>query len=328
MACIRSLLVASALALSIASGAGAQSDSGASKPKSDQSGATSAGGKQSAEPGVLAGPTVEQEAQQGANNPMTAPNNVGRRRANDQVTPMRQWMEAIRGSDLTEQQQQDIAAIVTEFQTAQREFQATHGEQMRQLQQQVRAARESGREPDPKAREQFQQLEAATPKQADYQQRIWEKLTPEQQTTARTILTEMEKRMVEQRRRAAGARPQANAPQPARGRNDAKPAADSKDSMVEPSNPGQGGDDMMMDPAKTDAPKADQSPAAPLRERAAAAAAAARRRGDGAGMDPNALDRASQRRVRFLLSHLSSSSAGNAPTNEERTFKFKEDEGS
>jgi hypothetical protein len=32
--------------------------------------------------------------------------------------------------------------------------------------------------------------------------------------------------------------------------------------------------------------------------------------------------------VRFLLSHLSASRAGNAPTAQEKTFKFKEDEDS
>src|SRR5262245_31453176 len=50
--------------------------------------------EQNSDPGVLAGPTVEDEASQGSNNPMNSPNNPNRRRAaSDQNIPLRQWLE-------------------------------------------------------------------------------------------------------------------------------------------------------------------------------------------------------------------------------------------
>lgn len=293
----------------------------------------SEGGGDAADPGLLAGPTVEQEAEQGSNNPMTAPNNVNRPRAgNAQNVPFRQWMETIRGLDLSEDQRQRVYAIVGAFQAKTTEYQQKHGEEARRLQQQVRAAREGGKDVDPAVREQLQKLEAEMPRQTDAQQEVWSVLSAEQQAAARTRFAEIEARNAERRgeRREGQSGPQSANPQrPAGGRNNDKPA----DQTMEPSGTGgagrntrktgEAGNDDQMTPTgggMTDEPMAEPSRAAPAPERPAA------RRGAAAGgRDASQLDDAARKRVRFLMSRQTAKRAGNAPTPEEKSFKFDED---
>lgn len=301
--------------------------------------------------GLLAGPAVEREAEEGRDNPMNPGAGAGNRRAaGEQNVPLRQWLESVRSVGLSAEQQQKIAAIAAEFQAAQREFQQKHGEEMQQLQQQVRAARAAGKEPDPKIREAFQQLESEMPKQVDCQKRIWDTLTADQQATLRSKLAEAEKRRGTQRRPNAGA---AGA-KSSGGGGVSTTNADPNLKPAGPFNPNSKarekgvdlgeGDEMIaprdeprIKPQTTDGPmddemtgvrpetpKAQPAPSAQseslrerLRERRRAGAS---ERGDSMA----GLDAAARQRVEFLTQHQSAAIPGNAPSNEERSFQFNE----
>ncbi len=245
---------------------------------------------------------------------MTGPGGAQRRRA--EGLPLRQWLQQVRSLDgITAEQQQKVASIMQDLERAQQELRAEHGEEMRQLQEKIRQMREGGREPDPAVREQMQKLESETPKPTDYQRRIWETLTSDQQEALRRRISQLEQQMQQQRRRGAD------------GAGRGQPA----DTVMTNSAPKPGsGDEMMtgdgdeaMKPAlqgTVDRPNAREVLQQQRRRRAAAAAG-----GDGnlAGLDEMA-----RRRVEFLRQFVSASSpsrAGEAPSSDERDFKFDEE---
>jgi hypothetical protein len=280
---------------------------------------TSSGGgkppaKAPAEPNLLAGPGVEDEASDGNDN-MQGPGGGQRRRAVEGL-PLRPWLQQVRGlDDITAEQQQKIASIMQEMERAQQDYRSAHSEEMRQLQEEIRQMREGGREPDPAVREQMQRLESQMPNPTDYQRRIWDTLTSQQQEMLRARVAELE----QQRRRDGGRRGQASDGKP--GGN--APKREGGDEMMsgEGAGGGKGDDDQMkQQPSAAGAPDRPNVRDALQRRRRAAAAGADER---SAGLDEMA-----QRRVAFLRQHVSAPAqgrAGDAPSKDEREFKFDED---
>jgi hypothetical protein len=248
---------------------------------------------------VLAGPGVEDAAEEGSDNMM----GPGGQRRRAESLPLRQWMQQVRALDLTQQQQQEIAAILQELEQAQQTFRLEHAEQMRLVQEQIAQMRRAGREPDPALREQLQQLEAEMPKPPDYQRRVWDALTSEQQGALRERIADLEKRMQQQRRRNG-----------ARGSEPRPPLSD--DRMTSDA-PMRGGSEPAMTPDRGDVtvPARAEGEAAGRRRQAAR----------GAGLDDMA-----RKRLEFLRQFVSRSSpsratAGDGPTLEQRTFTFEEE---
>jgi hypothetical protein len=262
---------------------------------------------------LLAGPEVEAEAAAGEGGAMGPAGGLGGRQPKRaENIPIRQWMQQVRALEgLTTEQQQDIAAVFSEFQRAQREYQQEHADEMRDLQAKIRQARESGQEPEVGLREQMQKLEADMPKPPDYQRRIWALLSSEQQEALRQRIAEMERRALERRRSAQASRDAEEADDEMMAGDqsadtDAKPGIEDKDG---------GSDEMMGDPEEPDRPNARGR----MRER---------RRAAETSDSLTGLDDLARRRVEFLLQHISASSparAGDAPSPAERAFKFEED---
>jgi hypothetical protein len=286
----RAVMLASIFHASTAMAQSRESDKDAAPPAS----------KQPVDSDVLAGPSVEDEADEGNDNMM----GPGGQRRRVESLPLRQWMQQVRGLDLTAPQQQDIAAIMRELEQAQQAFRAEHGEQMRQIQEQIQQMRRGGREPDPALREQLQKLEGDMPKPLDYQRRVWDVLTGEQQETLRERIAELEQRMQQQRRRNG-----------ARGADSRSPPSGDQMTSEAPMR-GDAAPPMTPDNGDVRVPAGSQREEGRRRRRAAA--------GDG-------LDDMARTRVEFLRTFVSASSptrmrAGEGPTSDQRTFRFEEDQ--
>jgi hypothetical protein len=179
------------LVLGFASLATAQEKPAASEPAEPTA-------TQEQDPGVLAGPKVEKEAQKPSDGRMMRDGGPGARREQDEV-PFMMWMTALRGLGLSDEQRTSARTIADEFRQAQREFQRAHGQEMRELMQQMREAREGDKPPRAELRQKMQKLEQQRPNPAEYQSRIWKQLTEEQQAALKSKLEEMRKEMAERR---------------------------------------------------------------------------------------------------------------------------------
>jgi len=292
------------------------------------------------DPNLLAGPSVEQEATDQPPGRLGNPNNPGRPLQRPDM-PARQWFNTVRELNLSQEQRDKFQAIVAEFQDAMREFQQAHADEMREVQEALRTARESGKEPEAKVRETAQKLEAENPKPNDYQKRIWDLLTAEQQETMRQKLAEMQKQMEQQRRagrdgerrRSAESAGDQPGKAPAKGGDDQMMTGGATDKK--PSNAAKPSAQAGKPPAQAAKPPADEandqmsgsagagaaaSPDRPnvrerLRERRRAAA-------DGPGME--GLDDMARARTQFLLARQAPDRAGAPPTEQDKTFKFNE----
>lgn len=333
-------VVSMTILLMWASLAVAQSDTGSTgkNRRNPDTPKHSTGGGEAGDSGLLAGPVVEQEAETARGTMMGAER--PRAGAAQQNIPIRQWMETIRGLELAPEQRERVMAVFSEFQAKAAEHQRTRGPELRRLQQQVRQARENGADLDPSVRARMRELEVATPNAVDAQHRIWELLTPEQQSAARDRFAVIAQQQ-QQRRGAQGANP----PRPGGARNNDTPTGSGSegmtDQMLPPSGnaPGRntrqstrpGSDDQMPPtggsmnetPASEPSRAAPNAPNAPVRERALARRAAA-----AAGINIAQLDEPARKRVRFLLSRQKSARQGDAPSTDDLRFRFDEDSGS
>lgn len=263
--------------------------------------------KQPPAPDLLAGPKVEPEATQQRNNPGRPNANAGDQKREIDI-PFQQWVGAIRGLGLSQEQQEKARAAVAEFQEATREFQNEHGDAMRQLVSEMREARQNGTEPPKEARDQMRQFEEARPKPDVYKERIWALLNEQQQNQMKEKLEAMRKEMMEKRGdRKDGRRPGAG--------TNVKDAADKPGEMNEMSGNPSSGEEMMAPPAATD----DQSGPA---KKPAAEGRTNPQRAPGNWSGATALDAQGRRRMEFLRAHQSLNRAGWAPSNEQRRFDF------
>lgn len=320
------------LAASLCTGALAQTGK---KPAGTGSKKASSPPASQPDPNLLAGPSVEQEAAEQPAGRLSNPNNPRPQAGRGDSIPPRQWFNTVRELDLTQEQRDKVFAIFGEFQSAMREFQQAHADEMREVQEQIRASRESGKEPDAKLRETAQKLDTESPKPLEYQQRVWDLLTAEQRESMRQKVADIQKQMAEQQRRqreggrrAAGGQPGDGPGRPGDdGMNDTmagngakKPGGDQK----APAG-GEMNDDPMMSGGAGGAAGvggAGGDPNRPnLRERPRD-----RRRAAG-GMNMEGLDDLARNRTEFLLAHQSTDRPGAPPTPEDKAFKFKEDGG-
>lgn len=162
--------------------------------------------------GILSGPKVQEESLRGDGS-FGTPN---RRRDGAMRVPAGQWFELLRELELDADPRRDIAAIVTRWQEAQREFRTNEGEELRRLQREFRRRNQSDVADDdtltPEAREELlakiRRLRDARPDVAPYQQKIWQLLTEDQQETMRASLAELRQEIIERRRQRRQARQQ------------------------------------------------------------------------------------------------------------------------
>jgi len=177
---------------------------------------------------LLAGPQVEEDADESTQSDMMA---GPQRQRRAQQMPLLQWMSALRGLSLSNEQQEAVRAISAEFQQAQREFQDALSDEDRQMLREARHARQSGEALVPEVRKRIGQIEAERPKPGPYQQRIWELLTQEQREQMKAKLEQIRKAGAA--RRADGREAGENgAPEVRRKRGRAK-GADSMDKIYE-----------------------------------------------------------------------------------------------
>lgn len=135
------------------------------------------------EGGLLAGPKVADEPGT-PDNPAFA----GEDRYRQPVEiPPRRWFHELEKLELRENQREKVNAIVHEFQDASRRFQQENREAMRELQAEIKQARESAR-PDPSLRERYRELQRKAPQAKEYQDRIWNLLDEAQQTELKARL--------------------------------------------------------------------------------------------------------------------------------------------
>jgi hypothetical protein len=168
----------------------------ASRPAKDDAGSAETATEQ--DRGILSGPTIGDE-------PRRARDRFGSdspRQDRPRVRP-RQWFRVIRELDLTPDEQQEIQPLVRAFQQAALAFQAEHGDEMRRIQQELRALQQDDGNAETIAalRARGRELNEKAPKIEPVQQEIWSLLDEDQQARARAGLRELAPR--EGRRRNA-----------------------------------------------------------------------------------------------------------------------------
>ena len=296
-------MVVVAVALNGSPMAIAQENSSNQKPKPAHA-SPSQSNDAGSDPGILAGPKVEPDATRQPNRPGRP--NAGKGDSQREMDiPFPQWMTALRGVGLTAEQQGKIRPIAEEFQTAIKDFQQQHGEEMRDLQRQMREGRQNSQEPPKDLREKMRKLEEARPKPDSYKERIWALLTDDQQKQMKVKLESIRSQMVQHRDERNTERkterkgdsptgPEAGGPRTGNGEQGkggkARPAPDATKSTETV------GDPMMTDPAPSrPAPQADQ-PAKPKSSEA---------RSGGRAAGPTPWDAMAKRRQDFLRSRQS-----------------------
>ena len=163
--------------------------------------------------GLLSGPAVEVEPENGRPAGPDGPNQASKQRRGEQM-PLRKWMTALRGVELSEQQRVEVQAIAKEFQIAvesqMNKLTPEEREKVRHAMEQRRAggpqgpakqggkpgaktAAKPGAKIDPATKELVKKLEEGRPNPKAYQERIWALLTTEQQAKMKTNLAELEK---------------------------------------------------------------------------------------------------------------------------------------
>ena len=131
---------------------------------------------------LLAGPRVEPGALGDA-----ATTFGGRRRPAPPV-PLNRWRQALASLEITPAQRREMAAAVESFVAAQRAFEQTYGEEFRSLRQEIRQAREAGRDVPPPTLLRFREIESEAPNIIDMQRKVWSALSAEQQSQLRSVL--------------------------------------------------------------------------------------------------------------------------------------------
>jgi len=160
------------------------------------------------EGGLLAGPAVEVEPENGRPAGPDGPNQASKHRRGEQV-PLRKWMTALRGVGLSEAQRQEVQVVAKEFQAAvashMDEFTPNEREKIRQAMEQRRGGgkkasepagkpgRKRGEDMDPALKELAKKMEDGRPNPKPYQERIWEILTAEQQAKMKENLANLSK---------------------------------------------------------------------------------------------------------------------------------------
>ena len=274
---------------------------------------------------VLAGPKVEDDAQK-QDGPMMGPQN-GERARRAQPVNFEQWFSALRGLDLGQEKQDKVRSIADEFHQAMREFRQAHSKEVGELESQARAAIQAGKRPPEDVRQKREKLEADRPKPEEYQKRIWDELTDDQQTAMKAKLEEIaaqaRKQQMEQRqRRQAAQGKKTDDSMESMDDGQARRGSEADRPKAASGSPNKPGAQEMIGPFNDGKP--DSRPSDDPRVRARA-----ERRTGGA-----ALDEIGQRRLRFLRARQSPAdprAGGGAnhpsgePTDAERKFNFADE---
>ncbi len=226
---------------------------------------------QAAADGLLAGPKVKTDDELGGPASMVRP---GQQRL--QQMPMTQWLRQLRQLGLSAEQWQVIKPEIDGFLAASKEYQQTHGRELRALRVEIRQARQDNK-PVPELLKKATALQGLAPKPEELQEYIWEQLTPAQQDALHQQIANWR----EQREQAARARLQ-------------QQAADGETAMT---------DNAVADQSMTRGAMADDDAAPGEADRARDGRTDRQRRlqrlRDGAG-DRSDLDANARKRLRFL----------------------------
>lgn len=143
---------------------------------------------QAGRPPLLAGPKVTAQAATEGDSAFNAS-----ARPRPVVIGPQRWLRLLRQVDLDAGQRAAIREIVAEFRQATGAFRDEHGERLKTLRQEAKAAREAGRVlPEDRQRE-LRRLREKQPERVDCLGRIWAVLDASQQQRMRELLTEARK---------------------------------------------------------------------------------------------------------------------------------------
>ncbi|HWB18706.1 MAG TPA: hypothetical protein VG711_00275 [Phycisphaerales bacterium] len=142
------------------------------------------------QPDLLAGPSVENTATSEVSR-MGPQNQVADQR--NKALPMQRWIRALRTIDLAPEQDSAIKSVIQDWNTARNDWFAAHNDELKSLRDRYNASRESGK-PDRSLADKLQALQSSAPKLEDYQQKIWDDLTPDQQSALREKLNTPQQR--------------------------------------------------------------------------------------------------------------------------------------
>jgi len=291
------------------------------KPVSGNSGKKVDSPKQSQPGDLLAGPKVDDDAQK-LDGPMMGPQGQERSRRPQPVN-FEQWYSALRGLDLSQEQQDKVRSISEEFHQAMREFREAHAREAGELESQAREAIQAGKQPPQEVRQKREKLEADRPKPEDFQKRMWNELTDDQQTALKAkldqLIAQMRKQQAEQRQKRLSAEV-TKAGESTDNTNERPPRRGDSTRPVPVQTSDKPKTDEMMGPSTDE--KSDPKPAAGAQFRGRAT----ERRGGAAGVDE-----IGERRLRFLRARQApAASAPNHPSGEpteaERKFKFDDED--
>jgi len=137
------------------------------------------------EPGILAGPTVEEEATTTTTGAMRP--NAQRDQTRSGI-PYQRWLRILNSLELAEEQRSTIDVMVAEFEKARADYNAEHDVELDAIRARQREARAQGLPVKREDARKLREIEQGAPKPTDAQQQIWEQLTQDQQDAFRRRL--------------------------------------------------------------------------------------------------------------------------------------------
>jgi hypothetical protein len=187
--------------------------------------------------GILEGPKVDEAAEEGRDGFGMDERPDGKMRQRGPSARPRVWFNALKQLDLTTEQREKVQPIVEEFTRLRNEFETANGDQIKELETTLKAARDAGK-PDRELAQKVKGLRDKAPKPEPYMERIWELLTADQQETMRARLAELEKaapRSGQRREEREGADPMQPAEGPMTPAADERPRRRDRTAPKEPS---------------------------------------------------------------------------------------------
>lgn len=190
------LAIVAIFALSARAGAQTTQSDKTDPPETQKTEATADDG--GAEADVLAGPAVVEQADD-----RTAPLFASSNRRDGRPLDVGVWRRMLRRLDLDEEQRESIAAVVVEYQRANRQHQRANGERIGELRRLIREAGESDRRDaaaeNEERRAELAKLVALAPDARAYQIRSWELLNAQQQEQMRAQIHELREQAMQRR---------------------------------------------------------------------------------------------------------------------------------
>ncbi len=147
--------------------------------------------------GILSGPSVKEEAAEGRQG-FGEGDMMNDRPAQRKGPKVRAWFRVLQQLDLTSEQQSQVRPIAEEFNQLRVSFERENGDTLKEIEEALRKAKESGKGPESASNKELAQKAKAirdkAPKPEPYMEKIWDLLTPDQQDDMKARLAEIEDR--------------------------------------------------------------------------------------------------------------------------------------